>query len=74
MELPGSFRLIRVFMLALSIALVGCAGIVRSDNAGDKKYSDIKSAKLDTKAIGEVKYGDFKNMVLRHIHCEFSLA
>ena len=49
-------------ILAASLILGGCAGIVRTDNAGDKKYSDIKSAKLDTKAIGEVNNGDFKNI------------
>lgn len=49
-------------ILAVSLVLSGCAGIVRTDNAGDKKYSDVKAAKLDTKAIGEVNYGDFKNI------------
>ncbi len=49
-------------ILAVCLVLGGCAGVVRTDNAGDKKYSDIKSAKLDTKAIGEVTYGDFKNI------------
>jgi hypothetical protein len=49
-------------VLAACLVLSGCAGVVRTDNAGDKKYSDVKAAKLDTKAIGEVNYGDFKNI------------
>ena len=48
--------------VALSIIIGGCEGVVRTDNAGDKKFTDIKSAKLNTSAIGSVEYGDFKNI------------
>lgn len=53
---------ILVLSAASLLSLTGCAGIVRSDSAGNEKYADIKSAKLGTKAIGRVENGDAKNI------------
>jgi hypothetical protein len=51
-----------VVLAILLLLLTGCAGIVRSEFAGNKTYSDIKSAKLSSTAIGKVEFGDFKNI------------
>ena len=50
------------FSATFLLFLAGCAGIVRSDFAGNQKYPDIKSAKLSSKSIGQVEYGDSKNI------------
>lgn len=53
---------VTVTLSACLILLTGCAGIARSHSAGDKTFTDVRSAKLGTESIGKVEYGEAKNI------------
>lgn len=48
-------------MLA-ALSLSACASISRSDFAGDARHTDLRTAALNTKPIGQVEYGNARNI------------
>jgi len=55
-----TFRFFLVMLAALSLS--ACASISRSDFAGDARHTDLRTAALNTKPIGQVEYGNARNI------------
>jgi hypothetical protein len=53
--------------LVLSLTLISCASVKRTDIEATTTYSDVKTAALATKPLIEVKYSDFVNVKISDI-------
>lgn len=59
--LKGSNRSLLLLVLSMFF-FSGCAGIARTDSAGNEKHPDMRSAKLASKPIGRIEYDSFKSL------------